>query len=131
MLVPAVVEAGSADEVIFYFAPDAGNAADQFFVFVRADGHEVGDLPYSIGGKKAGEQDVGIGEVELFLLHLAKNGPDVEEAAIFFVQEFCEDGGGVEIGKTQKVDGTVEADESDSVEVADDAIIFDGLITQV
>jgi len=128
----SIVKPGAALEPVFYFASYGGDAADEFFAFVVIgdDGHEVGDLPYPFGGKETREQYVGIREIELFGLHLFENGADGEAAAFPVIEEGGEDAGGVELREAHEIDGSVESDEGRCVEVAYNAIIFNGLITQ-
>jgi hypothetical protein len=58
-------------------------------------------------------------------------GRDAEIAALALIQERAENAGGIEMREAAPVDGPVVADERDGMQVADNAVIFDGLVGDV
>ena len=56
-----------------------------------------------------------------------ERGRDPKEAATFLVEQGCKNARRVEFGKAHEIDGAVQADERDRVQVADDAVILDRL----
>lgn len=51
---------------------------------------------------------------------------DLEVAADAVVEQRAENAGRIEVGQTAPVDGAVDADQGDAVQIADDAIVRDG-----
>ena len=87
--------------------------------------HEVRELDHPVAEQEPGQQHVGVEQVEL-LPGGVDLGLDGEVPAPLGVEERGEDGGGVEVGPGQEVHGAVHPDERDSVEIADDPVLFDG-----
>jgi hypothetical protein len=77
---------------------------------------------------KPGYEDVGIGPIILFGFHSLGNGSDLESASLGMIQDSAEHARGVEMGKTEPVDGPVHADQSGRLHVPDQAVIFNRLI---
>lgn len=64
----------------------------------------------------------------MFAADLVGDGCDLEAAAFGVVEQRAENAGGVEVGRAMPIDGTVHADEGDGAHVADDSVVFDGLV---
>jgi hypothetical protein len=126
---PAVVERRVAGELERDRAPDRAGLPDQEIARLaggpRLRDHEVDDLADRVLALEPGEQDVGIGEVELLRLGVAGTGRDGEVAALVLIQEGTEQARGVEARRAVPVDRAVGADEGDRAQVAHDAVLFD------
>ena len=90
--------------------------------------HEVGELGDAVVGEEAGEEDVGVGEIELLARRLAELRRDLEAAAALGVEERREHRRRVEGGEAEEVDRAVLAHQRHRVEVADDAVVLDGRV---
>jgi hypothetical protein len=91
-------------------------------------GHEVFDLGDAVFVGEARDEDVCGGPVKLLAADVVGDRRDLKAAALGVVEKRAENAGGIEIGGTVPVDGAVHADQSDGAHVADDAVVFDGLI---
>jgi hypothetical protein len=131
MPIAAIIEPGAAAQLVFYFSPDSSDPAQQFFAIVDIDQyrHQVCDLSYSFRGEEAGQQDIGIGQVKLFGLHLFELGGDGKVAPFVFVQQGGEDAGRVEFRETHKVDGAIESHEGYCTKISYNTIILNRLVT--
>src|SRR5918993_3914824 len=89
----------------------------------RHDRHEVKGLGKARRREEAGQEHVGIGQVELVavgVLHRSQR----EMSALLLVEDGTEDTRGVEGGKAQPVYGAVGTDERRRVEVPDDTMVL-------
>jgi hypothetical protein len=113
-------------------AAHAQHAADQAVPGgrVRFTGHrhEVLDLADALLGVEPGDQDVGVGEVEL-LGARGHGGGELEGAAAFRVQDRGEDAGGVEGRAAVPVDRAVGAHQRHAPQIADQSVLGDGQIS--
>lgn len=97
---------------------------------IGLDRHEVDNFSHAFLAQESRDQDVGFGQVHLPVCAFVGAG-DSEKAALFVIQDRGEDTGRVEVRQTAPVDGSVHADERHRVHVADDAVMFDGLVGHV
>ena len=91
------------------------------------DGHEINKLSNPVGGKKTGDQHVGIGQVKLFTA-LRGQRTDFEISALFIIQDSGEDARRIEVRQTAPIDGAVDTYQRHCVKVADNAVILNGLV---
>ena len=127
VLGPGVIEAGLALELEGHLAAHADHAAHQPTAVggVAVDGHEVLHLAHPVRRQEAGDEDVGIGEVELpgGVAVVCRRDPVV--AALLGVEDGREHARRVEPLRAVPVDRAVGADQGDRVQVADDAVLLD------
>ena len=132
MGIAGVVERGAAGHSHGDGAADRFDASDDFAetgsAAFDADGHVVDDLDDAVAEEEAGDEDVGFGPVDLLAGGGGGGGGDFEMAAFFLVENSGEDAGGIEVGETKPIDGAVQADQGGGLGVADQAVVFDGLI---
>src|SRR4029453_6034483 len=93
----------------------------------RLDGHEINKLCNPVGGKKTGDQHVGIRQVKLFTA-LRGHCTDPEISALFIIENGGEDARRIEVRQTAPIDGAVDTYQRHGVKVADNAVILNGLI---
>ena len=74
-------------------------------------GHEVLHLSHAVGHQEAGDEDVGVEEVELFGAPAVAVGRDAEYAASIGVEDRAEDAGRVKSRAAVPVDRPIGADE--------------------
>ena len=92
----------------------------------RANGHVVDDLRYAVLGEEAGDQDVRLGPVDLFVDDsVGSRRTDTEVSALPLIQNRGEDARRIEMGETEPVDGAVHPDQRYCLQVSDDAIVLD------
>jgi hypothetical protein len=95
--------------------------------------HAVHHLSHAVRAQEAGDEDVGVGEIELLELgplpRLA--GDDLPAAALPAVEQGGEEAGGIEVREAAPVDGAVLADERGGMQIADYAIVLYGLVIVV
>src|SRR5215204_3559052 len=121
-----IVKPWGADHADTRFAADAFDATNEivgggpFFY-----GHEIGNFNDAVGGKEASEEDVRVGEVYLLALRAVEFGRDGEKSAAFRIENRSEDGGRVEAGEAHEIDRSIQRDERDGVQVANDGVVFD------
>ena len=121
-----VVEAGCAPDPIPDLAPNGLDPAhDAARVLAGVHRHEVGDLPHALGGQESGEQEVGVGQVQLLVPRLIEVGRDREATALVGVEQAREHRGRIEVGQTEEVDRPVERHQRGRLEVADDGVRLD------
>jgi hypothetical protein len=87
------------------------------------NGHEVQYFGDAIGSNETGKENVGIGQVELLAVGVLSR-PETEVAASLVIQDRSEDTGRVESGQAKPVNGPVRADQSGSVKVTYNPVIF-------
>ena len=127
---PAVIEGRSADHIETHFAADGLGAANE--LMGRAPfrhRHEVRDFRDPFVGEKTGQEDVGIGKVDLLVPRIGKVRADFEAAAFLIIEDRRENRGRIELRETHEIDRPIHPDERDGMEIADDAVILDWLIT--
>src|SRR5215831_18823150 len=74
--------------------------------FRRLDRHEVSDLTNTIGREKAGDQDIGFGEIVLIVPELGRIlGCNTEEPAFFSIQQGTKDAGCIKRGDAAPING--------------------------
>src|ERR671917_336914 len=125
MVAAGVVEGGKALDTEVNLPPDDPHVTDERVTLPRArhDRHEVKGLGKSRRREEAGQEHVGIGQVELVavsVLHRSQR----EMPALLLVEDGAEDTRGVEGGKAQPVYGAVGTDERRRVEVPDDTMVL-------
>jgi hypothetical protein len=90
--------------------------------------HIVRDLPHAIGTEEAGDQDVGVGPVELFAGYTLRNRCDPEASALSIIEDGSEDARGVEVRQSQPVDRAVYTNQSHAVQIPDDPVVLYRLV---
>jgi len=127
---PSVVEPRLAYHSEADLAPDGLNPADKIVEVlpVFLDRHEIRYFGNTLLGKKTGQEDIRIRQVDLFLPGAIENGSDAEPSSFFVVEDRGEDRGGIEMGEAHEVDRPVHSDESDRFQISDDPVILDWLV---
>src|ERR671915_1435850 len=125
MVAAGIVEGWKALDTEWNLPPDDPHVADEPVTLPRArhDRHEVKGLGKARMREEAGQEHVGIGQVELVavgVLHRSQR----EMPALLLVEDGAEDTRGVEGGKAQPVYGAVGTDERRRVEVPDDTMVL-------
>lgn len=123
-----VVEAGGDLDREAHLAAHGEHAADDALAvrrLARARRHEVVHLPHPVGRQEAGDEDVGVGKVELLRGPALALGLDAEAAAAVGVEERGEDAWRIDAPRAVPVDRAVGADQGDGVQVADQAVLGD------
>jgi len=91
--------------------------------------HEIDDFSHPAFRQKAGHEDVGIGQIMLLVtLDRCLAWLDLEVPPFFAVQERAKDAGGIESGNAVSVNRAVFAHQRDGMQIADDAVVFDGQV---
>jgi hypothetical protein len=116
-----VVKARSDIDDEAHLAAHRHHPADQA-ARMRRD-HEVLHLAHSVGHQEARDQDIGVGEIELFGGPAVAGAADAEEAPRVGVQDRGEDAGRVKTRAAVPVNRPVRADECDGVQVADHPVV--------
>jgi len=126
---PAVVERGVAGQLEGGPAAHREALPDQQVTRPaggpRLGHHEVDDLADGFLPLEPGQQDVGVGQVQLLGPGVAGAAGEGEIAALAGVEQRAEERGGVEPRRAVPVDRAVSADERDRPQVADDAVLLD------
>ena len=129
---PRVVESGLAFEPEAHGpAHGAHDANDPVRLLASArvlDRHEVDHFADPLGAEEARQQHVAVGQVHLLVLGVVEAG-DLEEASFVLVENRGEDAWRVELRQAAPVDRTVHTHQRDRVQVADDAVGLDRLIS--
>src|SRR5262249_14743052 len=76
------------------------------------------------------DQNGGVWPVELLVPEVVAGRGDAEAAALEVVQDGGEDAGGVEVWQAEPVDGAVHPYQRGRAQVADDAVMLDGLVAR-
>ncbi len=92
------------------------------------DRHEVGEFGNALLAQVAGDEDIGAGEVKLFVFGLSVQAVEAEVPPLVGIQDAAENGGRVEAWQAHEVDTAGYADQGRGVQVADDAILLDGQV---
>jgi hypothetical protein len=129
MVAAGVVEGWQTLDAEVHLPPDDPHVTDEPVTFARAphDRHEVKGLGQALGREEAGQEHVGVRQIELVtvgVLHRVQR----EMPALLVVEDRAEDARGVEGGQAQPIYGAVGTDERRRVEVPDDTVVFDGQI---
>jgi hypothetical protein len=96
-------------------------------VDVSLQGHEVGHRQDGALHCKAGLQD--IASLDIFLVAAAPaRGTDPEKTSAPGIKNGPENAGTVHPGQAAPVDGPVPGDQGDAIQIADDAVIGNGLV---
>jgi hypothetical protein len=132
MALSPVVERGTAGEQHAHAAFNAANAAAKVAIPGRiggqSHGHEVFYLDDSVGKQESRHKNICGRPVKLFVSHPVFNGTNLEAAALLIVQNRPEDARRVEMRIGKPIDRAVHAYQSDRAHVADNSVVFDGLI---
>jgi hypothetical protein len=125
-----IVEGGPTLHVKGQAAADHPHAPDQF---VRpggaaADWHEILDLAQAVAVKEPRDKDGRVGPVELLVSQLLAGRGDAEAAPLPVVEDGAEDARRIEVRQAEPVDGTVHPHQRRRAQIADDAIVLDGLV---
>src|SRR5215210_8700652 len=132
MVAAGVVEAWQALDAEVHLPPDDPHVTDEPVPLVRArhDRHEVKGLGQALGREEAGQEHVGVRQIELVAVGVLQR-VQREMPALLVVEDRAEDARGVEGGQAQPVYGAVRADERRRAEVPDDTVVFDGQIPHI
>ena len=133
MRLPAVVEPGRALEHKPHLAAHAPHHPDQPVPVAGplgvVDRHEVGHLADPVGGHEPGDQDGGVGKVQLPGDVVVALGADAETPAVVVVEQRGEHTRRVEPRAAEPVDGAVGGDQRRGLEVSDQPVLGDWRIT--
>jgi hypothetical protein len=92
-------------------------------------GHEVLHLAHAVGHQEASDEDVGVGQVELFGAPAVAVGRDAEHAASIGVEDRPKNAGRVKVRAAVPVDRPIGAHQGDGVQVADQTVLGDRQVT--
>ena len=124
-----VIESRIAAHGETHLAADGLRATDEIVRDAGVlDRHEVRHLGHAAVGQEPRQQHVGVGQVQLLVHRIVELRRDLEPAAAIGVEERGKHGRRVERREAEEVDRAVLADQRDGVEVADDAVVFDGRV---
>src|SRR5215213_3793695 len=126
MAAAGVVEGRQTLDAENHLPPYDPHVTDEPVTLPRArhDRHEVKGLGQARRREEAGQEHVGIGQVELVavgVLHRSQR----EMPALLVVEDGAEDTRGVEGGQAQPVYGAVGTDERSRVQIPDDTVVLD------
>jgi hypothetical protein len=124
----AVIEARPQVNPEVHLAPHHVDAAHQPVPLGRrgpGDRHEVVDLAHPIRGHEPGDQDGGVGEIELPADIVVAIGPDPAVTALVRVEQGREHAGRVEPGTAEPVDAAVGGHQRGGLQVADQPVVAD------
>src|SRR5919106_2926282 len=126
MVAAGVIEGRQALDAETHLPPNDPYVADEPVPLPRTrhDRHEVKGLGQAFGREVAGQEHVGVGQVELVavgVLHRMQR----EMPALLVVEDGAEDTRGVEGGQAQPVYGAVGTDERSRVQIPDDTVVLD------
>ena len=127
-----VVEGGTALQMKRQPAADDPDPPDQLVLrrAGAADRHVILDLAHAILVQEAGDEDGGVRPVELLAPEVVAGRGDAEAAALAVVQDGGEDAGGIEVRQAEPVDRAIHPHQRGRAQVADDAVILDGLVAR-
>src|SRR5215210_9592176 len=126
MVAAGIVEGWKALDTEMNLPPDDPHVSHEPVTLPRArhDWHEVEGLSKSRRREEAGQEHVGIGQVELVavgVLHRSQR----EMPALLVVEDGAEHTRGVEGGQAHPVYGAVGTDERSRVQIPDDTVVLD------
>src|ERR671921_2088125 len=126
MVAAGVVEGWQTLDAKTHLPPYDPHVTDEPVTLPRArhDRHEVKRLGKTRRREEAGQEHVGIGQVELVAvgeLHWSQR----EMPTLLVVEDRAEDTRGVEGGQAQPVYGAVGTDERSRVQIPDDTVVLD------
>src|SRR5215208_4411094 len=126
MVAAGVVEGWQALDAEVHLPPDDPHVTDEPVTLVRArhDRHEVKGLGQALGREEAGQEHVGVRQIELVAVGVLQR-VQREMPTLLVVEDRAEDARGVEGGQAQPVYSPVGTDERRRVEVPDDTVVFD------
>jgi hypothetical protein len=93
--------------------------------------HVIGNFADAADHEKAGDQNIGARPVVLPAYRFSGGRCDFEASPLAIVENGGEDAGRIKVRKTEPIDRPVHRHQRGGVHVADDAVIFDRLITQL
>src|SRR5829696_8857433 len=132
MRLASVVESGGAVDHETHPATDAPQHPDQPMTVAGSaavlDRHEVDHLADPVGGHEPGDQDGGVGEVELPDHPVGTVGGDAEASALIPVEQAGEDTWSVKAGTAEPVDTAVGADQRRGLKIADQSVLGNGRV---
>ena len=130
MLRPAIVKTRITNHAIAHLATDRFRPPHQIMRMTQTrDRHEIGNFGHPFIRKESRQENVGIGQIKLLSAGPIENRAEFETAAFFGIEKSGENTGRIEARKTHEVNRGVYSDQSDRVQVTDDAVVFDWLIT--
>src|SRR5919112_5439295 len=132
MVAAGVVESWQALDAEVHLPPDVPHVTDKPVTLARArhDRHEVKGLGQAFRRGEAGQEHVGVGQIELVAVSVLPRSQR-EMPTPLVVEDGAEDARGVEGGQAQPVYGAVSTDERRRVQVPDDTVVLDRQITHV
>src|SRR5215469_13538986 len=88
------------------------------------NGHEISHFSHAAFRQKAGHEDIGIREIQLFTTRSRRlQWLDLEVTTFFSIEQCAKDAGSIEGGDTVPINGTIFPDERNCVEITNDPII--------
>src|SRR4051794_30009996 len=90
-----------------------------------ADRHEVDEFADAAVGEEPGDENGGVGEVELLAVETAGRRLDPEVPAALGIEQRAEDARGVEAGAAEPVNGSVGRDQGRGLQVTDKTVVGD------
>ena len=97
----------------------------------RVDRHEVRDLGHALIAEEPGQEQIGVGQVELLVSRLLELGTDAEYPPALRVEQGGEHRRRVEVRQAEKVDRAVQTHQRRRLEVADDRVRLDRWVAPV
>ena len=126
-----VVKSGIAIDLKIHLATDAASSShDLMSVFgcaVTVGNHEIDDFADPVRIHETRQKNAGLWKIHL-LPNRRFHWSDSKKSSMVLVQKRREDTWGIELGKAAPVDGTVLSNQGYSVEIADDAVVFNGFV---
>ena len=120
-----VVERRAAADRDRQASADHPHAADQLVARRVGDGHEVVHLGHAVGVQESGDQNVGLGPVELLVSHALQGRRELKPPALGVVEDRREHAGAVEPRQAEPVDRPVQADQGGRLQVAEQGVVLD------
>ncbi len=136
MMSTRVIETRRAHHPVAHFAAHGFDPAHQprrrvglgLIVSGHRHRHEIADFRHPLRGQETRQENVRIDDVKLLVPRIVEHRRDLEMTALFIVEQRGEYRRRIEVRETQVIDGAVHAHHRHRLEVADDAVVFDGLI---
>src|SRR6202007_2938391 len=138
MLSPGVIKARLANHLELNFAANAFCAPNDLGPFAKpfltpnffvGHRHEIADLTDTVRRKEASEKNVRIWNITLSWPAILEAGGERKPSAFVRIKQISKNRGGIEIGKTAKIDGPVDGNQSHRLQIPNNAVVLNGLIT--
>jgi hypothetical protein len=132
VILASVVEGWATIDFDWYLTPYDPDVADQVVAWftIILNGHEVQYLGDALGSAEAGKENIGTRQVELLTASVLCR-TETEVATPLVIQDRSEDTGRVESGQAKPIYSPVRADQSSSVKITYDPVIFNREVAHV